>query len=161
MPRHSWLMLLFFTATCFGAAAVGSAWTTSSVNTWYAQLRKPALTPPNWIFGPVWSVLHLFMATGAWLVWRSGGWSGAKYAFVLFFVQLGLNVAWSGLFFALRLPAAALVDIFFLLGAIISTGIAFLPFSRTAFLLIIPYAFWAAFASYLNFDIWRLNSGSL
>jgi tryptophan-rich sensory protein len=154
-------MLLFFTATCFSAAAIGSAWTASSVNTWYAQLRKPRFTPPNWIFGSVWSALYLFMAIGAWLVWRNASWSGAKYALILFFVQLGLNVAWSGLFFALHLPAAALVDIFFLLAAIIATGIAFLPLSRTAFLLIIPYAFWVAFAGYLNFDIWRLNSASL
>jgi benzodiazapine receptor len=129
-------------------------------NTWYARLRKPALTPPNWIFGPVWSVLYLFMTIAAWLVWCSAGWSSAKCAFVLFFVQLVLNVAWSGLFFGLRLASAALVDIFLLLGAIVATAIAFLPFSRTPFLLMTPYALWVAFASYLNFGIWRLNSAS-
>jgi translocator protein len=161
MPRRSWLMLLFFTATCFGAAAVGSAWTTSSVNTWYAQLRKPALNPPSWIFGWVWSVLYLFMATSAWLVWRTAGWSTAKYALVLFFAQLGLNVAWSGLFFRLHFPGAALIEIFLLLAAIAATAIAFLPFSSAAFWLMVPYAAWVSFASYLNFQLWRLNLGSI
>jgi translocator protein len=161
MLSHGWLMLLFFTLTCFGAAAVGSAWTSSSVDTWYAQLHKPALNPPNWIFGPVWSVLYLCMAVSSWLVWRSAGWSGAKYAFVLFFVQLGLNVAWSGLFFGIRSPGAALIEIFFLLVAIVVTAVAFLPFSRTAFWLMVPYAAWVSFASFLNFQIWRLNSGSI
>ncbi|HZQ93808.1 MAG TPA: TspO/MBR family protein [Candidatus Sulfotelmatobacter sp.] len=159
MARHSWLMLLFFLAACFGVAAIGSVWTSSSVNTWYAQLRKPALTPPGWIFAPVWSVLYLSMAMAAWLVWRSAGWSSSRYAMVLFLVQLGLNCTWSGLFFGLRWPAAALADILLLLGAIVATAIGFLPFSRTAFALMIPYALWVAFASYLNFAIWRLNLG--
>ena len=161
MSKHDWLMLLFLLLTCFGAAAGGSAWTSSSVNTWYAQLRKPAFNPPNWIFGPVWSVLYLFMAVSAWLVWRSAGWNGAKYALTLFFLQLGLNVIWSYLFFGLHSPGAALAEIFFLLALIVATAVAFLPFSKTAFWLMVPYAAWATFASFLNFQIWRLNSGSL
>ncbi len=158
MPGREWLMLLFFAFVCFAAAAAGSAWTSSSVDTWYAQLHKPALNPPNWIFGPVWSVLYLCMATSAWLVWRVAGWSGGRYALVLFFVQLGLNVTWSALFFGLRLPGAALVEVLVLLLAIIATAISFLPFSRTAFWLLIPYAAWVSFASHLNAEIWRLNS---
>lgn len=160
MSSHALLVFLFFALTCFGAAAVGSAWTSSSVDTWYAQLHKPALNPPNWVFGPVWSVLYLLMAASAWLVWRNAGWRGAGYALALFFVQLGLNVVWSGLFFGLRLPGAALVEIFFLWAAIIATAVAFLPFSRTAFWFMMPYAAWVSFASFLNFELWRLNSGS-
>ncbi len=151
-------MLLFFAFVCFAAAAAGSVWTSSSVDTWYAQLHKPALNPPNWLFGPVWSVLYLCMAASAWLVWRNAGWSGGRYALVLFFAQLGLNVTWSALFFGLRLPGAALVEVLVLLLAIIATAISFLPFSRTAFWLMIPYAAWVSFASHLNAEIWRLNS---
>ena len=158
--KRSWLMLLFFTLTCFGAATAGSAWTSASLNTWYAQLRKPALNPPSWSFGLVWSALYLLMAVSAWLVWRSAGWNGAKYALVLFFLQLGLNVAWSYLFFGLHSPAAALTEIFFLLAAIVGTTIAFLPFSRIASWLMFPDAVWVSFAIYLNFQIWQLNSGS-
>jgi tryptophan-rich sensory protein len=100
------------------------------------------------------------MAISAWLVWRSSGWRGARFAMVLFFVQLGLNVTWSGLFFGLSAPGAALVEILFLLAAIVVTAIAFRSFSGTSFWLMTPYAAWVMFASFLGFKIWRLNSGS-
>jgi len=161
MSDRGWLMLFLFTLACFSAAAVGVASTSMSVNTWYTQLRKPALNPRNWVFGPVWFVLYLFMAVSAWLVWRNAGWNDARYAFVLFFVQLGLNVAWSGLFFGLRSPGAEMVEIFFLLAAIFATTIAFLHFSRTAFWLMMPYAACVLFATSLNFRLWQLNFGSV
>lgn len=157
MSSHSWLILALFVFVCFGAAGLGSIWTASSVNTWYRTLRKPAFTPPNWIFAPVWSALYLMMAVSGWLVWRNAGWGGAKLPFFMFFVQLALNVAWSGLFFGLRRPSVALVDVAFLLAAIIVTAISFLPFSTAAFCLLIPYAAWVSFATFLNFKIWTLN----
>ena len=160
MPKRDWLMFLLFASVCFGAATAGSVFTSSSVHTWYAQLRKPGLNPPNWLFGPVWSVLYLCMAASAWFVWRNAGWGRGKHALILFFVQLGLNVAWSALFFGLRSPGAALVEVLALLLTIVATAISFLPFSRPAFWLMIPYAAWVSFASYLNAEIWRLNSGS-
>jgi tryptophan-rich sensory protein len=129
------------------------------VGTWYAKLRKPAITPPNWIFGPVWTVLYLLMAISAWLVWRNAGWPGARFALVLFFLQLALNVAWSGLFFGLRRPAAALIEILLLWAAIVATAFAFRPLSMAAFWLMVPYAVWVLFAGFLNFLLWRLNSG--
>ena len=161
MSYRSWFMLLFFVLTCFGAATAGSAFTSSSLSTWYAHLRKPALNPPGWTFGLVWSVLYSLMAVSAWLVWRSAGWNGARYALVLFFLQLALNVAWSYLFFGLHSPGAALAEIFILLAAIVGTAIAFLPYSRIAFWLMLPYAAWVSFAIYLNFQIWQLNSDSI
>lgn len=161
MSYRSSFMLLFFILTCFGAATAGSAWTSSSLNTWYANLRKPALNPPGWTFGLVWSVLYLLMAVGAWLVWQSAGWSAARYALALFFLQLALNVAWSYLFFGLHSPGAALAEIFILLAAIVGAAIAFLPHSRIAFWLMFPYAAWVSFAIYLNYQIWRLNSASI
>ena len=108
MSDNRWLMLIFFLLLCYSGAGLGSIWTLSSVGTWYAALRKPSFNPPNWIFAPVWSALYLLMATSAWLVWQKAGWSGAKFALALFFGQLGLIVAWSGLFFALRRPGMAL-----------------------------------------------------
>jgi len=154
-----WLVLVGFLVICFAVAAVGSVFTSASVATWYPTLQKPAFNPPNWIFGPVWSALYLMMAISAWLVWRSAGWSGAKGALVLFFVQLALNLAWSGLFFGLRRPGIALVEITLLLTSILATAVGFRPFSRTAFWLMVPYAAWVSFASFLNFKIWQLNSG--
>ena len=94
------------------------------------------------------------------------GWFGkeqigaAKLAFTLFFAQLGLNVAWSGLFFGLRRPGIALVEIVFLFGTTVATAMAFRSFSGFAFWLMVPYALWVAFASLLNFKIWQLNAGA-
>ena len=160
MSDKRWLMLLFFLFLCYGAAVLGSLWTSSSVGTWYAELRKPSFNPPNWIFAPVWSTLYLLMALSAWLVWRRAGWTGARFALALFFGQLALNVAWSGLFFALRRPGMALVEIVFLLGAIVATALAFRSVSGLAFWLMVPYTVWVAFAALLNFKIWRLNLGA-
>jgi len=160
MSDHRWFMLLFFLFLCYGAAGLGFIWTSSSVGTWYAELMKPSFNPPGWIFAPVWSVLYFLMALSAWLVWRRAGWSGARFALALFFVQLALNVAWSGLFFGLRRPGAALVEILILLGTIVATVLAFRPVSRLAFWLMVPYALWVAFAALRNFKIWQLNSGT-
>jgi translocator protein len=160
MSDNRWLTFLFFLLTCCSAAVLGSILTSSSVGTWYAELRKPSLNPPNWIFAPVWSALYFLMATSAWLVWRKAGWSGARFALALFFGQLTLNVAWSGLFFALRRPGMALIEIVFLLGTIVATAVAFRPVSGLAFWLMVPYALWVAFAALLNFKIWRLNLGA-
>jgi len=153
-------MLLFFLFLCYGAAGLGSIWTSSSVGTWYAELMKPSFNPPSWIFAHVWSVLYFLVALSAWLVCRRAGWSGARFALALFFVQLALNVAWSWQFFGLRRPGTALVGILILLGTIVATVLAFRPVSLLAFWLMVPYALWVAFAALLNFKIWQLNSGT-
>src|SRR5579864_896194 len=129
MSDNRRLMFLFFLLSCYGAALLGSIWTSSSVDTWYADLRKPSFNPPNWIFAPVWSVLYSLMATSACLVWRRAHGRGTKLALTLFFAQLALNVAWSGLFFGLRRLGTALVEIVFLFGAIVATAWAFRPVS--------------------------------
>ena len=160
MSDNRWLMLIFFLLLCYSAAGLGSILTSSSVGTWYAELRKPSFNPPNWIFAPVWSALYFLMALSAWLVWWKADWGGASLALTLFFAQLALNVAWSGLFFALRRPGMALIEIVFLLGTIVATAVAFRPVSGLAFWLMVPYALWVAFAALLNFTIWRLNLGA-
>jgi benzodiazapine receptor len=158
MSDNPWLTLALFVGICFAVAVVGSVWTSTSVRTWYVRLNKPAFNPPSWVFGPVWSALYLMMALSAWLVWRQAGWSTPRASFILFFVQLGLNLAWSGLFFGMHRPGLALLDIFALLAAVVATAITFRSFSEAAFWLMIPYALWVSFASLLNFEIWRLNS---
>ena len=159
MSRNPSLTFALFAAICFSVAAVGSVWTSRSVGTWYVRLQKPSFNPPSWVFGPVWSALYFSMAMSAWLVWRNAGWNTPRDAFILFFVQLGLNLAWSGLFFGLRQPGLAFLDILALLASIVATAMVFRRFSEAAFWLMIPYALWVAFASLLNFEIWRLNPG--
>ena len=152
-----WLGLAFFVGMSFAAAGVGSLFTTPAIPGWYESLRKPAWTPPNWLFGPVWSLLYLAMGTAAWLVWRGRGFTGARLALALFFAQLALNALWSILFFGRRSPGAALVEIVFLWALIFATMAAFWRLSRAAGWLFVPYLWWVTFAMFLNHAIWRDN----
>jgi tryptophan-rich sensory protein len=97
------------------------------------------------------------MAVAAWLVWRQDGSQQARTPLTLFAVQLSLNAAWSWIFFGFHMPGAAFFEILVLLAAIAATTIAFWPRSVAAGILMLPYLAWVAFASVLNFTIWRLN----
>jgi benzodiazapine receptor len=156
VDTQRWLMLIVFFAVCLGAGGLGSFFTASSVRDWYPKLRKPAGTPPSWIFGPVWTTLYLLMAVSAWLVWREYG-RGALPALLIFFAQLALNIAWSGIFFGSRMPGVAFVEIVILWLAILFTIFVFYFLVPLAALLLVPYVLWVTYASYLNWGIWRLN----
>lgn len=142
---------------CFAAAGIGSLATVDAIPTWYATLRRPSWNPPNWVFGPVWSLLYLMMAVAAWQVWRTAGWQGARLALGLFAFQLLLNVGWSVVFFGLHRPGWAFVEIVGLWCAILATLLLFRPISPVAALLLAPYLLWVSFAGALNLTIWRLN----
>jgi len=142
---------------CFGAAWLGAAFTTPSISGWYAALRKPAWTPPNWLFGPVWSLLYLSMAIAAWLVWRRLEIPASKLALALFAFQLVLNVAWSGIFFTLHMVGASFAEVVLLWISILATGLTFRPLSPAAGWLMAPYLLWVSFAAALNYAIWKLN----
>jgi tryptophan-rich sensory protein len=162
LPSPSWawqaVALLGFVFICLAAAAIGGSLTASSVGGWYQTLAKPALTPPDWVFGPVWTTLYLMMAVAAWLVWRRGGWRAQRGPLVLFFIHLAINVAWSGVFFGLQSPGGGFAVIVLLWLAIVATAAVFWRHSRAAALLLMPYLVWVSYASYLNFAIWQLNS---
>lgn len=123
---------------------------------WYATLAKPSWNPPAWIFGPVWTTLYLMMAVAAWLVWKRDGWRKAIW---FYFVQLALNAAWTPVFFAMHEIGWALVEIILLWFAILITLRAFLPVSKPAAVLLLPYLAWVSFAAFLNFTLWRMNPG--
>ena len=154
---NQWWVLCGFVAASFTAAAIGGTATSRAVRDWYPTLVKPAWNPPAWLFGPVWTVLYLAMAVAAWLVWRRAGWAGARLALTLFMVQLTLNAAWSIIFFGLRNPGAAVVEVMVLWAAILGTLVLFWQVSVPAGILFIPYLTWVSFAAVLNFSIWRLN----
>jgi translocator protein len=142
----------------FVAAAIGSAATLPNLDDWYANLAKPAFTPPQSVFGPVWTTLYLLMGAADYLVNRADATAGAKRAAnALYALQLGLNALWSVLFFGLRSPAAGLVGIVALLAAIGLTIVAFARISKPAALLLAPYLLWSVFAAALNAAIWRMN----
>lgn len=156
-PRHA-IGLGVSIVVCFGAAGLGSLFTTPSIESWYVTLRKPLWTPPNWLFGPVWTALYLGMAIAAWLVWRRAGVSGGKLALTLFALQLVLNVCWSAIFFSAHMPGLAFADIVLLWLLILATVVSFWPISRVAGWLMVPYLLWVAFAAVLNYTIWRMNA---
>lgn len=125
--------------------------------TWYEALQKPWWRPPNWLFGPAWSVLYLTISVAGWLVWRKAGFQGAGLALGVYFVHLAINAAWSGLFFGLRRMDLALVDVGLLWLSIIVMIVLFHPIDPTAAWLLLPYLAWVSFASFLNFTMLRLN----
>jgi tryptophan-rich sensory protein len=155
---NPWLVLAGFIILCVGVGGVGSLVTAESVATWYETLIKPSWNPPNWLFGPVWTTLYVMMAVAAWLVWRKGQeGQSVGTAMILFFVQLALNSAWSFIFFGARSPGWALVDIVFMLIAILLTTWAFSRHSKWAAILMLPYIAWVSFATVLNYAIVQLN----
>jgi benzodiazapine receptor len=157
LEAKPWFMLIVFLFICLGGASVASFLTARGVREWYPHLRKPPGTPPGFVFGPVWSVLYILMAVSVWLVWREYGWRGGGSALLLFFAQLALNMAWSGIFFGARLPGVAFAEIVILWLAILFNIVVFHWLTPIAALLLVPYLFWVTYASYLNFGIWRLN----
>lgn len=121
---------------------------------WYKGLSKPGWTPPNWLFGPVWSVLYLMIAVAGWLVWRI---EGAGLAMLLWVAQLILNGIWSWLFFGRRRMDLAFVDVVALWLAIAGFILAAWPVSGMAALLFVPYLVWVSIAGALNRAVWRMN----
>lgn len=149
--------LAIFLVICLGTAGSGAALTNLSIDDWYVTLAKPSWNPPNWVFGPVWTALYIGMAMAAWLVWRKQGLAGARLPLFLFALQLFLNAAWSALFFGLRNPGLALIDIGLLWLAILATMVAFHRVSPWAAGLLAPYLGWVSFATALNGAIWSAN----
>lgn len=149
------LPLVLFLGVCLLVGYLGSLWTLDSVQTWYPLLNKPAWNPPAWVFGPVWTALYLMMGTAAWMVWKETGLFSR--ALGLFFVQLGLNLAWSWIFFGLQQPGFAFAEIVLLWVAIVFTTRLFFAVSRPAGTLLVPYVLWTTFAMGLNWMIYQLN----
>jgi tryptophan-rich sensory protein len=132
--------------------------TTGAVRDWYPTLVRPSFAPPSWVFGPVWTALYLMMGFAAWLVWRKAGSDPAgRVALGLFAVQLVLNGLWSLLFFGLRAPGLALIEIVVLWVAIAAMRRGFWRVDAAAGWLLVPYLAWVTFATALNAGFWWLN----
>lgn len=125
---------------------------------WYRALAKPSWTPPNWAFPAVWTILYMMIAVSGWLVWREAGLAAVPFG--VYGVQLVLNGLWSGLFFGLRRPGLALLDIAALWLAVALNIAVFAPISPAAAWLLAPYLAWVTVAAALNRAVWRLNPGA-
>jgi len=153
------LKLVVTLVVCFGLSGAGAVFTTQdSITNWYAQLRKPFFTPPDWIFGSVWTILYLLMAISFSIVWNKGvNHPKLKPAIGWFLVQLVLNAIWTPLFFGFHLILPAFIEILLLWLTILITFYAFKRISFYAAVLWIPYLVWVSFAVILNGSIWYLN----
>jgi tryptophan-rich sensory protein len=150
--------LVVSVAVPLAVGAVSGVATSSGVADWYPTLAKPSFNPPAWVFGPVWTVLYLMMGVAAFLVWKRGLDSGGvRLALTLFLIQLALNGLWSILFFGMRSPGWALIEIVILWLAIAGTFVAFRLVDPVAGWLLLPYWAWVSFATILNASLWWLN----
>ena len=157
MFKKSILPLLISILIVFSFGFIGSFFTTSSITNWYAFINKPLFSPPNWIFGPVWTLLYILMGVSAFLIWQKRDNLKTKPALIFYGIQLILNALWSIIFFGMHNPGLALLEIVILWLFILITLIKFYKINKTAGLLFIPYLAWVSFASILNYAIWILN----
>ncbi|MBU1026963.1 MAG: tryptophan-rich sensory protein [Candidatus Margulisbacteria bacterium] len=147
-----WLIIAFI------PAAFGQYFTLPNIPTWYATLNKPVFNPPNWIFGPVWTLLYISMGIAAYLVWQKRKENKlVKIALIIFFAQLFINGLWSLTFFGQHQLLQAFFQIIMLWFLILATIIKFYQINSLAGLILIPYLLWVSFASILNYSIWLLN----
>ena len=138
---------------------ISGFFTSASINTWYVTLNKPWFNPPNWIFGPVWTLLYLMMGIAFYMIWKSEAVNAVKQtAVILFAAQLLVNFLWSLIFFYLKQPGWAMLDIILMWILIVATIFSFGKISSTAAWLMLPYICWVSFAMILNFYLWKLNA---
>jgi benzodiazapine receptor len=147
--------MLAFILVTLAVGAAASAFTEPQIATWYDHLIRPAYAPPDWVFPLVWTTLYVVMAVAAWRVWRTAGLNSVEI--ISYAMQLVLNFAWCGIFFALHRMELGLAEILALDLAILATMILFFRRDRWAGILFLPYLAWNLFATLLTYDFWRLN----
>jgi tryptophan-rich sensory protein len=138
-------------------AVSGSSVSAGAISGWYASLEKPEWSPPNWLFGPVWTLLYLDMTFAAWMIWLRRDREGTTGALGVYAVHLLLNAAWSPLFFGLQNPTAALVDATVLWACVAINIAMFYHIRLLSGLLLVPVLLWVSFAVSLNAAIVALN----
>lgn len=157
MTRRDWIGLAGFLLLSAVVSGLGGAITATSVGTWYQTLERSALSPPDWVFGPVWTTLFIFMAVAGWRVWRQEASQARKQALFVYGLQLALNLLWSFLFFGLQQIGWSLVEIVVLLLVILVNTVLFWRLDRLAGALFVPYAAWVSYATILTGTLWLLN----
>lgn len=151
MKVKSWGKLVGAITLCEGAGILGSIFTVNSIQNWYAFLNKPSFSPPNYLFGPVWTLLYLLMGIALYLVRKN------KFAVKLFLVHLVFNTVWSIIFFGLRNIGLAFIDILLMWFTLVYLLFKFYMVRKPAAYLLLPYLFWVSFATLLNYAVWVLN----
>lgn len=154
---ETYIALLVFLAVNFAAATSGAVFKPGA---WYERLDKPDWRPPNWAFPIVWTILYAMIAVSGWMAWTAAGPGEALVPMALYGIHMVLNAAWSAVFFGMRQPGWAFVEVLGLWGTLVAVMVAFYPLDPVATWLLVPYFLWGSFAGVLNFAIWRRNRGS-
>lgn len=141
----------------FAAGGIGSLATYSNIPTWYAELTKPTFNPPNWIFGPVWTILYVLIGISLYLIWTTKTKRSKQNAYIVFGAQLVLNALWSIVFFGMHSFIGGSVVVILLWASIIANIKLFWPINKSAAYLLVPYLLWVSFASILTFSVSSLN----
>jgi len=157
---NKYIRILVLVVTCLAVGYFSSLVTRPAVESWFPTIQKPSFNPPNWLFAPVWTTLYIMMGIAGGLVWHeidSSRKEEVKKAMKFFAIQLALNALWSYLFFGLKNPLLALVEIVLLWLMIYETYIKFVRINKFSGYLFVPYLLWVSFATVLNASIWWLN----
>ena len=157
MKEIKWPLLLICIAIPLVSGSLSGLAIADHISSWYSTLNKPSFNPPNYLFGPVWSVLYILMGIGLYLILQTPKSAMRTKSILLFAVQLILNLSWSFIFFNAQSPFAAMIIIGILWIAILMMMIYFHTLSPIASYLQIPYLLWVSFATVLNAAIWILN----
>ncbi len=156
-PVRHWKPVLIAAVSAIAVAALGALMT--DLGPWYADLRKPSWQPPDWLFGPVWTVIFALCAISGYLAWREAPNRGGRDGVIGLFALNGfLNVLWSTIFFRVKRPDWALVEVGLLWFSIVLMIVVLMRYSKTASLLLLPYLAWVTFAAVLNWSVVRLNA---
>ena len=140
------------------AGWAGSVFTAPAIKEWYQFLQKPAISPPNWLFAPVWLTLYTLIGISLYLIWRGGIYKNPnRYIFLLFILNLSSNALWSIIFFGMKNIVAAFVCLISLVGLTLALILVANEVSKKSALLLLPYLLWISYAAVLNGLIWQLN----
>ena len=155
MLRNKYLTFILFLIITFSSSLIGGLATVTFKEPWYSTLIKPSFNPPDWVFGPVWTILYLMMTIAIWFYWHSIN-RNHKTVFY-YFIHIAVNTTWSIVFFVFHQILLAMIVLIFLIGLIIFLMISFKRVNMTSFYLMAPYLLWCCYALILNISIYLLN----
>ena len=156
MYMRNWIKLVISIAVPQVVALSGAYFTITGIDSWYQNIAKPSWNPPNWVFGPVWTILYILMGIALFIIWKSEN-RDRRTAIIFWVIQLVLNFLWTILFFNQRQILGAFIEMILLWIMILMTIIYFARISKLAAWLMVPYIAWVSFAALLNYAIWQLN----
>ena len=154
MTKNKYLSLFLILLITFIASAIGGFTTASFKEPWYSEIILPSFNPPSWVFGPVWTILYVFMSVAAWSTWQK---TLDKKILLIYFVHLFFNAIWSIIFFGFHEIGLALIDLIIIIFFIILLMKIYFRKNLISFYLIIPYFLWSSYALILNTSIYFLN----